>query len=326
MSSTNSDAIDAVTEGINRVGVLDSEVQVCANCGKEGGDVTNTCNKCKTVMYCNAACKKKHRHKHKKECEEYLLRAAERAAKLHDEQLFEQPPPGEDCHICFLRLPNLGTGRTYLVCCGKHICSGCMHTFQSGAAKEEDYVCPFCRSPLSISDEEMIKRFEKRIELNDENAIYNFGCLYFRGEFGLPRNYAKALKLWHRAGELGRASAYCGIGNLYNNGGGVERDKKKATHYYELAAMGGDVDARHNLGNIEVLKGNHHRAIKHYMIGARDGDSLNSIKRLYLMGYATKDNYEKALRSYQAYLDEIKSDQRDEAAADGDAKYYESAI
>ena len=41
----------------------------CANCGKEGGDVTNTCNKCKMVMYCNAACKKKHKNKHKKQYE-----------------------------------------------------------------------------------------------------------------------------------------------------------------------------------------------------------------------------------------------------------------
>ena len=50
---------------------------ICANCGKEGGDVTNTCNKCKMVKYCNAACKKKHRSKHKKACDR-------RIAELHD--------------------------------------------------------------------------------------------------------------------------------------------------------------------------------------------------------------------------------------------------
>ena len=32
-------------------------------------------------------------------------------------------------------------------------------------------------------------------------------------------------------------------------------------------------------------------------------------------GHATKDDYAKALRAYQAYLAEIKSDQRDKAAA-----------
>ena len=50
-----------------------SVVIVCANCGKEGSDVNNICNKCKKATYCNAACKKKHRHKHKKDCEEYLF-------------------------------------------------------------------------------------------------------------------------------------------------------------------------------------------------------------------------------------------------------------
>ena len=50
----------------------DETTNTCANCGKEGSDITNTCNKCQSVMYCNAACKKKHRHKHKKQCEEHM--------------------------------------------------------------------------------------------------------------------------------------------------------------------------------------------------------------------------------------------------------------
>ena len=38
---------------------------------------------------------------------------------------------------------------------------------------------------------------------------------------------------------------------------------------------------------------------------------------------ATKDDYTQALRAYQAYVVEIKSPQRDEAAAFNDAyKYY----
>ena len=49
-------------------------------------------------------------------------------------------------------------------------------------------------------------------------------------------------------------------------------------------------------------------------------------------GQATKDVYANAFRSYQAYLVEIKSTQRDEAAAAGgttfndENKYYESAL
>ena len=112
----------------------DNDESICANCGKEGENINNTCNKCKTVKYCNAACKKKHRHKHKKDCEEYLKKVADKrnedlrlAVEKHDKELFKQPPPEEDCPICFLRMPSLNTGHRYQACCGKVICSGCIY-------------------------------------------------------------------------------------------------------------------------------------------------------------------------------------------------------
>ena len=56
------------------------------------------------------------------------------------------------------------------------------------------------------------------------------------------------------------------------------------------------------------------KALKHLMIAAGCGytDSLEKIKQMYKDGYATKDDYAKALRAYQANLVEIKSPQRDE--------------
>ena len=295
---------------------------VCANCGKEGSEVSNTCNKCKMVMYCNAACKKKHRHKHKKACER-------RVAEIHDEMLFKQPPPDEDCPICMIRLPTLsGTGQTYMMCCGKVICSGCVHAFRSRVTKKEHDVCPFCRSPMPTSVEGVLKRLKKRIDLNDSKATNNMGCHYAEGKLGLPQNRAKALDLWHRAGELGSAGAYFAIGNVYKFGDGVEVDEKKAIHYWELAAMGGHRKARHNLGVTEWKAGNRDRALKHWMIAVKYGnnESLKTIQRIYLNKETTKDEYAKALRLYQAYLDEIKSDQRDEAAVSKGHKYYESAF
>ena len=50
-------------------------------------------------------------------------------------------------------------------------------------------------------------------------------------------------------------------------------------------------------------------------VGSGDNDSLKMIQQLYTTGHATKDDYAKALQAYQAYLDEIKSDDRDKAAA-----------
>ena len=57
--------------------------------------------------------------------------------------------------------------------------------------------------------------------------------------------------------------------------------------------------------------------------GSGDNNSLEKIKQLFMEGYATKDDYAKALQAYQAYLGEIKCPQRDEAAAFHEmCKYY----
>ena len=294
---------------------ITSDIEIiCANCGKEGTDL-NACNKCDLASYCNAACKKKHRTKHKKKCEK-------RIAELHDEKLFKQPPTKGDCPICMLLLPSGFTGSKYNECCGKIICSGCIY-----AVKIRDGgvgLCPFCRTPSSTTDKEMIEQANKRVEVNDAEAIHNLGGCYSEG-YGLTQDYNKALELWHKAGELGNALSYYNIGGAYHVGNGVERDEKKAVHYWELAAMGGAIEARHNLGVYEWRAENMARALKHFMIAAGfgDNDSLEKIKHMFMNGHAAKDNYAKALQVYQANLVEIKSPQRDEAAAFNDAnKYY----
>jgi len=177
--------------------------------------------------------------------------------------------------------------------------------------------CAFCRTVFPISEKEAIKRDMKRVEAGDPMAMYNVGCLYRDGDHGLPQDYTKALEYWHRAGELGNATSYNNIGMMYATGTGVEEDMKKAVHYYELAAMRGNALARHNLGYSEKRSGNYDRALKHYMIAIRDGyaDSLRMIKQMYQYGETTKEKYTNALQSYQANLGEIKSEQRDKAAA-----------
>ena len=292
---------------------------VCANCGKGEEESTSLkpCVACKVVKYCSRDCQKAHRSQHKQEC-------SLRAAELHDEALFKQPPPREDCPICFLRLPSLGAGRRYNSCCGKIICSGCLY---AGAkmAGNADELCPFCRAPAPASREEAFEWIKKRKGVGDAVAIYELGCCYYEGT-DLPQDRDKALELWHRAGELGHTAAYNYIGCAYEHDEVVvERDEKKAIHYYELAAIGGGVFARHNLGCGDGNDGNMDRALKHFMIavGFGDGDSLKMIQRMYKDGHATRDDYAKALKAYQAYLGEIKSDDRDKAAAYSDNyKYY----
>jgi len=244
-----------------------------------------------------------------------------------DEDLFEQPPKNEDCPICFIRMPCLSTGYKYKSCCGKVICSGCIYAVKN-MIKGAD-LCPFCRTSAPSSNKEIVERINKRADVGDAMAIYNQGCYYNAGSDGFPQNYTKALELFHRAGELGDAKAYYSIGCAYDNGRGVERDINKARNYWERAAMRGNIMARHNLACLEGKSKNFEKAFKHLMIAVRSGDAecLKKIGWLYSKGHATKEDYTKALRARQLYVDEIRSDQRDKAAAfDERFKYYSKAF
>ena len=162
-----------------------------------------------------------------------------------------------------------------------------------------------------------MERIKKRVEANDAVAIYNLGHHYFHGRMDLPRDFERAMELWLRAGELGDARAFYSLGTAYYCGRGVERDMTKAKYYYEVAAMVGNVDARHTLGIFEKNEDKMDRAVKHFMIaaGAGDDEALKNIREGYLNGHATKDEFERALRAHKEANDEMKSVQREAAAA-----------
>jgi len=334
-TSKSSDDLSDAIGYLRLLNIKDNKAvgNVCANCGKEGDNDMNTCNKCNMVKYCNAVCKKVHKKKHKKDCEEHIRLAIEKhdeelriAAELHDEKLFEEKPPSQhgDCPICFLRIPNLNTGWKYQTCCGKIICSGCSYApVYDDRGNVLDNPCPYCRTPFPTSDEEAIERDKALVEAGNAIAIYNLGNFYRDGRNGYRQDCGKALELWHRAADLGHAMAYSNIGYAHHYGRGVKVDMKKAVHYYELSAMMGNERARYNLGCVERDAGNMDRALKHLMIAVGGGFnlSLERIKELYIDGTVTKECYTKALQSYQEYLGEIKSPQRDEAAAFDSEEY-----
>ena len=286
----------------------------CAACGNEGEkNNMNICNKCKMVYYCNAACKKKHKSKHKKKCDR-------RVAELHDEELFREPPTREECLICFLPLPHNPRESSFKSCCGKIICGGCIHAMameeiRKGKKKEEWGMCAFCRTPPHSSNEEGTERRAKLMDNGNADAFDVQAGHYANGTDGMPQDWVKANELLLKAGELGCAAAYSRLGNSYDAGRGMEVDKKKAKHYYELAAMRGDVHARHNLGCNEYNAGNYHRAYKHYMVAARAGftQSLDQVKMGFMDGDVTKDEYAGTLRAFHERQSEMKSEARDAA-------------
>ena len=242
--------------------------EVCSSCGvAEGNSVKlNECTACMFVRYCSVECEKQHILKHSKVCK--------KPAILRDELLlFKQPESSHegDCPICCLPLPLDLDKFSMMPCCCKQICNGCIYANRL-REMEQNLVpsCPFCRKPLSKTDEEAKKRFMERVKANDPLALCEFGKTCDR-----EGDYDTAFKSYAKAAELGDIDAQYRLGLLYHEGDGVEKDEKKEWEHLEKAAIGGHHKARHNLGCYEGRKGNHERAVKSISSSLPTLDTIN---------------------------------------------------
>ena len=287
---------------------------VCANCGKhgdgEGGVVKlKNCTACLLVKYCSVDCQKAHRKHHKKACRQ-------RVAELKDEQLYgqgHQRPERDFCPICTLPIPLEDEPGGFKLCCSKRICAGCVLAAQRSGILD----CPFCRTPLPATDADGLAMAQAREEKKDPEALHSLAQEHFYGKRWRQKDVQKAFELWTEAVELGCIEAIHNLGGLYYSGQVVQEDKARGIQLYEKAAMQGFVQSRNVLGRIEELAGNYNRAVKHLLISANMGykESVEAIKRMFMKGVATKEQYAQALKGYQDAVEEMKSHERDVAKA-----------
>ena len=286
----------------------DETMLFCACCGTAGSDdiKLKRCNACYLVRYCGVKCQKEHRPQHKRECKK-------RAAELRDEILFKQPESSYlgDCPICCLPLP-LDIEKSCLYpCCIKEICKGCAFANQKREIEGRlQNKCPFCRKDLPKTKEEINLQWGKRIE-DDPVAMCHVGTNRCK-----EGDYKGAFEYFTKAATLGDAIAHYQLSMMYHTGEGVEKDEKRALHHAEQAAIGGHPDARHNLAVLEGRNCQFSRAAKHFIIAAKLGfdESLERVKVLYKEGYyVSKEDFDSALRGYQAAIAATKSPQREEA-------------
>ena len=217
----------------------DETVHCCAECGVAGEGVSlKACKSCMLVRYCNANCQKNHWPTHKQECKR-------RAAELRDEALFKDPPPKEECPICFLPMPekliycislppatilsvpifDLAQANealanmvmeVYYTCCGTNICGGCVYSFAQSGNEE---TCPFCKARTGgKTHDDRIGEVMKRVDVNDAGAMYILGCYYYHGHLGLQQDLAKGVELWTQAAKLGSSKAHFALGVYYQWG------------------------------------------------------------------------------------------------------------
>jgi TPR repeat protein len=154
----------------------------------------------------------------------------------------------------------------------------------------------------------------KRIKANDPAALCHMGAICYKEE-----DYDSAFGYLTKAAELGHLNSHYRLGIMYMNGKGVEEDDEKKVYHFEKAAIGGHPYARHELAVMEEENGNIERSVKHLIIAANLGFdlSMKALWKHYSLGNITKEDLDATLRTNQAAIDEMKSEQRDAAEASG---------
>ena len=142
----------------------------------------------------------------------------------------------DDCPICSLPLPVDVEQFMFKVCCMKKVCNGCV----LAAVKRGMSDCPFCRTTRPDKSQ-VLAMVRKRVDAGDPVAIWFLGSKYRFGEYGLEKDFTRAVDLYERAAELGLKEAHFNLGVLYDNGTDADKDTTKAFRHYEAAAMCGDV-------------------------------------------------------------------------------------
>ena len=287
----------------------DTTMMNCASCGEaDGDDIKLKRCACKLVKYCSVKCQKHHRKQHKRDCKR-------RVAELNDEISFKQPESTHlgDCPICCLPLPIDREKCGSYLCCSKKICQGCEYANRKREIEGRlQHKCPFCRKALPETEEEANELLMKRIEANDPVAMREMG----KGK-NHEGDYEAAFDYLTRAAALGDAVAHYNLSIMYHTGKFVGKDEKKRLHHLTVAAIAGNPFARHDLGCVEGINGQHNRAAKHFIISAKLGHdgSLECVKEGYQAGLMSKEDFTAALRGYQAAIAATRSPQREEAYA-----------
>ena len=259
----------------------------CAECGQEGGVSLKVCKPCMQVRYCNAECQHKHWANHKAACKL-------RAAKIRDEALFkEDPPPKEDCPICFLPMP------TYIISCASlppaTILSVPINDFAE--ANEALALEPMASLPPATVSSVPIYDFAIANEALKGKATEEYypccgksfckGCVYSFLESGNDKcpfcnsEQREGKTLEERVQKMMRrvaandAASICVLADSYYNGSaGFQQDHMKAMELFTKSAELGCSKAHGRLGDIYYEGGYLKKAKFHLEAAAMAGNEV----------------------------------------------------
>ena len=292
---------------------------LCSACGEKSNTSTlMKCRACKCVWYCDKKCQKKHWKEHKKECKAIKKVLDERGGKLDlGEELevgpLEKLPPREECPICMRVLPATVSLHAYKACCGKTLCCGC--NFQHQMKSKEHPTCAFCRTAVPRSEKEALALRSKRVERKDPGCLSDMALDYGYGNYGLSVDHAKCIELLQQSAGLGYPPAQYQLGNFHDAGEmGLQQNDQEALKYWEKAAEGGHLLARHNAGCMENDNGNRTAAMRHWRLSASGGSrkSITNLIAYFEDGLLHHGDLAETLQAMYLARAEMKSEDRDQ--------------
>lgn len=143
---------------------------------------------------------------------------------------------------------------------------------------------------------------------NDPIAMNNLGSLYFSG-IGTKASPKRALVLFEKAAELGNDNAAVNLAFIYLTGGTKDMARsQKAMKLFQKAAKSGNKIARFMLGYAYyrgfVVPQDYTEAFKLVRSAASEGAQLDEaqvvLADMYISGYGTVQNYQKAISAIKA--------------------------
>ncbi len=132
-------------------------------------------------------------------------------------------------------------------------------------------------------------------------SLVNIGISFYT-----KKNYVEARKYYEKAAILGDADGMYRLGDIYENGFGVDLDYKIALRWYVEASRRGSAEAMASVGAmISEGRGAHRdgsKAIRWLEAAALRGSSyaMNKMGQMYENGQHVSQNYSTAVRWYQA--------------------------
>ena len=330
---SNTVDIDTISDGLDRTAISDDDDKLCTSCEpkieycKDSNDSNSKQIDSKQIddNISNVSDKKmlqdpptKDLNKMpttlEKRLDDLLSTAQEETAHI---DLFAPITDRKECPICMIPVPVNDSEITFMSCCGKSICNGCIYKHMMNNRMNKipahEQKCAFCCQPTNRrTAKDGNKSLKKLMKNNVPEAFIQRGKQYKTG-IDMFQSDTKSMEMYIRAAELGHTKAFDVIASYYEEGIAVGEDVSKAQEFWVVAAKKGSIAARMWL----LGCGTDEEMIKHLELAANTGhqESMDAVMKLYRHNIVSKDYLTQVLRTFQASSNELKSKDRDDARA-----------